>query len=61
LAEEAFGWLFVDNVPLLLEKKRVARQFQIESWLDLAQVVKELGIENLTQSKRTASQAGYVV
>jgi hypothetical protein len=42
MAEEPFGWLFVGTVPLLYERKRVARQAQIETWLDLAEVSKEL-------------------
>lgn len=46
MAEEPFGWLFIDFVPLLYDKKKVARQFQVETWLDLTQLVKELGIEN---------------
>lgn len=37
-------WLFIDFVPLLCEKKRVAKQLQVETWLDLAQVMKELNI-----------------
>lgn len=61
LAEEAFGWLFVNNVPLLYDKKKVARQFQVETWLDLAQVVKELGIEKLEENRPTANTAGYIV
>jgi hypothetical protein len=61
LAEEAFGWLFVNHIPLLYDKKKVARQFQIETWLDLAQVVKELGIESLTENKRAPNQTAYIV
>ena len=61
MEEEAFGWLFVGSVPLLYEKKKVAKQFQIETWLDLAQVMKELGIEKLAASKPIASHMGYVV
>jgi hypothetical protein len=61
MEEEAFGWLFVGIVPLLYEKKKVAKQFQIETWLDLAQVMKELGIEKLAESKPIASHMGYVV
>ena len=61
LAEETFNWLFVDFIPLLYEKKRVARQFQIEMWLDLTQLVKELNIEK-TENKRNAhSEMSYVV
>lgn len=61
MAEEAFGWLFVGNTPLLYDKKKVARQFQVETWLDLAQVVKELGISNLSPERRTANQTSYIV
>ncbi len=61
MAEETFGWLFVGNIPLMYDKKKVARQFQIEAWLDLAQVVKELGIENLTQNKPATIQTSYIV
>jgi hypothetical protein len=61
LAEETFGWLFVDFVPLLYDKKRVARQLQVETWLDLTQLVKELGIGNL-QNKQDAHPAmSYII
>jgi hypothetical protein len=61
LAEETLGWLFIDHVPLLLDKKKVARQLQIETWLDLAQVIKELGIEKLDTNKTPMSQTNYIV
>jgi hypothetical protein len=61
LAEETFGWLFVGNTPLLYDKKKVARQYQVETWLDLAQVVKELGISNLSPERQTANQTSYIV
>jgi hypothetical protein len=59
--DDAFGWLFVDSKPLLYERKRVARQSQVETWLDLAQVLKELGIEKTAQSKTPLKQACYVI
>jgi hypothetical protein len=62
MAEEALDWLFVDFIPLLYEKKRVARQFKIETWLDLAQVVKELGIEKTeNRPDATTASARYIV
>jgi hypothetical protein len=33
---EACGWLFIDFIPILYEKRRVTRQLQIETWLDLS-------------------------
>ena len=59
---EACGWLFVDSVPLLYEKRRVARQLQVETWLDLSQLVKELGIEKRNETKKEMhSTTGYII
>lgn len=59
---ESCGWLFVDIVPLLYERRRVARQLQVETWLDLAQLVNELKIEDLDVGKRNMHPvASYVV
>jgi len=54
---ESFGWLFVDFIPLLYEKKKVARQLQVETWLDLTQLMKELGISKLEKTKPDARAA----
>jgi hypothetical protein len=59
--EDAFGWLFIDEKPLLCEKSRVARQVQVETWLDLAEVLKELGIEKPAESGTPPKQICYVV
>lgn len=61
MAEETFGYLFVGNIPLLYDKKKVARQSQVETWLDLAQVVKELGIEKLNENRQAPSNVAYIV
>lgn len=59
---EAFGWLFVDFIPLLYEKKKVAKQLQVETWLDLSQLVKELSIEKLEKNSQNMRLAnGYIV
>lgn len=59
---ESCGWLFVYNVPLLYDKRRVARQLQVENWLDLAQVVRELKIEDLNMNKQSAQPpVDYIV
>lgn len=42
---DSYGWLFVDFIPLLYEKRRVARQLQVETWLDLTQLLNELKLE----------------
>ncbi|MGQ9623904.1 MAG: hypothetical protein ACUVT9_00875 [Candidatus Bathycorpusculaceae bacterium] len=62
MGEESFGWLFVDFVPLLYESRRVAKQFQIEMWLDLAQLVKELSIKKTKQPAQNNCQPiSYII
>ena len=61
MTDEAFDWLFIDNLPLPFEKKRVAKQSRIETWLDLAQVLRELGIENRTTENNASSSVCYVI
>jgi hypothetical protein len=52
LLAESYGWLFVDFIPLLCEKRRVARQLQVETWLDLTQLLNELKLELADGGKR---------
>ena len=59
---ESFRWLFVDDVPLLYDRKRVARQFQVEMWFDPSPIVKELKIKNAETNKRDPNPAlRYIV
>lgn len=59
---ESFRWLFVDFVPLLYDKKRVARQFQVETWLNPSQLIKELKIKNADTNRRDITPAlRYIV
>ena len=50
--QELYGWLFVTTIPVLCEEKKLERQQKIETWLDLYQITKELGI---TESKASAN------
>jgi len=59
---ESCGWIFVDNVPLMYDRKRVARQLQVETWLHLSQLVKELNIDDLKFRKENSERpVPYVV
>jgi len=62
LAEtETYGWLFVDVVPLLYDKKKVERQLKIEEWLDLYQLTRELGITSVAHVAARRSAIDYVI
>jgi hypothetical protein len=58
---ESCGWVFVDNVPLLYDKTRVARQLQVETWLELSWLVTELKMLDPGPNQHGAqSTVGYV-
>jgi hypothetical protein len=58
---ESCGWVFVDNVPLIYEKRRVAKQLQVETWLELSSLVRDLNIEDVDPEKRKVQLTrGYV-
>ena len=57
---ESCSWLFVENVPLLYDKKGIARQLKVETWLDLVQLSKELECE-ANNRKSTQGVINYVV
>jgi hypothetical protein len=61
LDEDTFGWLFIADKPLLYEKRHVARQLQIEAWLDLAEALMELNIERPTEGGIVSKLADYIV
>ncbi|MBS7616193.1 hypothetical protein KEJ45_03215 [Candidatus Bathyarchaeota archaeon] len=60
---ESYGWLFVDFIPLLYEKRRVARQLQVETWLDLTQLLNELKLEvaEINGQQNTQAKVDYIV
>jgi len=58
---ESCGWVFVDNVPLIYDRRRVARQLQVETWLEVSALVRDLKIEELDPEKRRVQLTkGYV-
>jgi hypothetical protein len=59
--DDAFGWLFIDGKPLLFERKHVARQVKIDTWLDLADLLKELTQMMPAEGANLSKQADYVV
>ena len=59
--EENYGWLFVNTVPLLYDKKKVARQLKIETWLDLYQLTEELNIQKLVNPNGGNATINYVI
>lgn len=63
---EAYGWLFVDFVPILYEKRRVARQLQVETWLDLTMLLNELKLElgngeKTPQTNADGAKVDYII
>jgi hypothetical protein len=61
VAEESYGWLFVDTVPLLYDKRRVERQMKIETWLDLYQLARELNIGKIENRQDANTAINYIL
>ena len=49
---KAYKWLFVENIPLLYEAMRVAKQFQIELWLDSSLLLQALNLKPVNSEKQ---------
>jgi hypothetical protein len=60
LAEETLDWIFVNRVPMLCHKKRIAKQQKIETWLSLYQLVKELGLQK-NEIHESVAPVKYVI
>lgn len=61
MKEDTYGWLFVDKTPLLCKKKNVDRQQKIETWLNLYQLTKVLGINKLKLKKTIKTSINYII
>jgi len=43
--------MFVDEVPLLFEARKLARQLEVEMWLDPLPFLKALNLKSVNQKK----------
>jgi hypothetical protein len=59
--EEIYSWLFVDTIPLLYEEKKIERQSKIETWLNLYQLKRELGIQETECQNGSNASMNYVI
>jgi len=60
LSEENFEWIFVNMVPMLCDKTRIGKQQKIETWLNLYQLAKNLGLEK-AELQNPRAPMSYVV
>lgn len=40
-----YKWLFIGQIPILLESQRLAKQLKIEFWLNSEEVLKQLKLK----------------
>jgi len=60
LVEENWDWIFVNMVPMLCDKTRLAKQQKVETWLTLYQLTKDLILDK-TERQNPSASIGYVV
>ncbi len=59
MLKDGQDWIFVNGIPLLCEKKRIARQQKVETWLTLYQLKRELGVTE-TEEPHVSARLDYV-
>ncbi len=60
MAEENLDWIFINMVPMLCDKIRIAKQQKIETWLNLYQIAAKLGLQK-GESGKSDSPIQYVI
>jgi len=51
----------VNAIPLLYEEKKIERQSKIETWLNLYQLARELGIQKPENQNDANAPMNYVI
>ncbi len=49
---KAYKWLFVENIPFLYEAARVAKQCNVELWLDSSMLLQTFGAKLVSHEKQ---------
>ena len=57
---EENDWIFVNMVPILCAKTRIAKQQKIETWLNLAQLIRKLSLQE-TEKHKPKTSIKYVI
>ena len=60
MVEENWDWIFVNMLPMLCDKTRIAKQQKVETWLNLYQLTKKLGLDK-TERQNPSTSISYVV
>ncbi len=61
MTQQDLEWVFVNAVPMLFDKKNIERQKKVETWLDLYQVTRELGITTESGHPKLNEPINYVI
>jgi len=56
-----YKWLFIGDIPLLYNKRHITKQLKVEAWLDLTQLLDNLGLKLLKERKHAQKVLGYFV
>jgi len=50
---ETYKWLFIAGIPFLIRTINLARQFEIELWLNSSNFLEELGVKEINMKKNS--------
>ena len=57
---EENDWIFVNMVPMLCAKTRIAKQQKIETWLKLEELIRKLSLQK-TEKHKPKTSIKYVI
>ena len=59
--KKGYKWLFVEDMPLLYESHRVAKQLKVEFWLNSSRILEQLKIKKIGKSEENKhSKISYI-
>jgi hypothetical protein len=58
---EENDWIFVNMIPMLCAKSRIAKQQKIETWLNLAQLIRKLSLQQKTEKHKPKMAIKYMI
>jgi len=58
--QKNYKWLFIGQIPILLETQRLAKQLKIELWLNSEEILKQLKLKAATKKCGRNFKINYI-
>jgi len=58
--QKSYKWLFIGQIPILLESQRLAKQLKIEFWLNSEEILKQLKLKVAAKKTERNFRMNYI-